>query len=132
MVNERSLYLKYALTHWSSTRYTAFLAESMFSAKRNWLDAEQLKKGWKSCFSNYGLIVLAFAVDPDKFVEFLTSPVGESFAVGYLNERWQSIVARANTKTRSRPTEREIQRLKEAGKLADQKLKEYESRQGGH
>ena len=108
-----------------------YFSEDMFSVERNWLDAGQLRKGWKRCFNDSGLLVLAFAIQPTKFLEFLTGAVGKAFAANYLNERWQSIVTHANEEKKKWPTEEEIQRLKKAGRLADEKIKQYQRRTGG-
>lgn len=74
--------LRYAIS-------TGALSTDVYS--KHQLDVRLLKKGWKGCFSNTKLVILAFAFSPQEFLEFLTTPPGKSLAEIRLDKNWDEI-----------------------------------------
>ena len=52
--------------------------------------------GGKRCFKNKELLILAQAINPVKFLNFLEDPIGKALATRHLKKQWNSILDRTN------------------------------------
>jgi hypothetical protein len=77
------------------------LVSSEVYSKENGLDKKMLREGWQRCFGNTRLLVLAYAVSPPDFLDYLMSPHGNSWATNFLEKKWDSIMNEAARRPRS-------------------------------
>jgi len=77
------------------------LISSEVYSKENGLDKKMLREGWERCFGNTRLLVLAYAMSPPDFLEYLMSPHGTSWATNVLDKKWDSIMNEVAKKPRS-------------------------------
>ena len=94
---ESGYWLKDILEH--MLRYK--LVSSEVYSKENGLDKKMLREGWERCFGNTRLLVLAYAVSPPDFLEYLMSPHGTSWATHFLEKKWDSIMNEIAKRPRS-------------------------------
>ena len=94
---ERGYWLKDILAY--MIRYD--LISSEVYSKQNGLDRKMLREGWKRCFGNTRLLVLAYAVSPPDFLEYMMSPHGNSWATNFLDKKWDSIMNKVKKRPRS-------------------------------
>jgi len=77
------------------------LISSEVYSKENGLDKKMLREGWERCFGNTRLLVLAYAVSPPDFLEYLMSRHGASWVTKVLEKRWDSIMGEVAKRPRS-------------------------------
>jgi len=70
-------------------------------SKGNGIDKRLLREGWERCFGNTRLLLLAYAISPPDFLEYLMSRHGASWATNVLEKKWDSIMNEVAKRRRS-------------------------------
>jgi hypothetical protein len=70
-------------------------------SKENGLDKKMLREGWERCFENTRLLVLACAISPPDFLEYMMSRHGTSWVTNVLEKKWDSIMNEVAKRPRS-------------------------------
>jgi hypothetical protein len=68
------------------------LISSEVYSKENGINKKMLREGWESCFRNTRLLLLAYAISPPDFLEYMMSRHGISWATNILEKKWDSIM----------------------------------------
>jgi hypothetical protein len=69
-----------------------------FYSKKKGIDVNLLKDGWNKCFGETELLVFSAAIDPRKFLQFLTSHTGKALANNHLSDSWGHVLEEARKK----------------------------------
>jgi hypothetical protein len=73
------------------------LSPNQCSDAQDLLHSDALRKAWKKFFGECDLFVFSVAVNPLKFLEFLTTHPTRAYAANYLQTRLGTIVERAES-----------------------------------
>ena len=71
-------------------RYNLF-SNGVYS-KENGLDRRTLRESWERCFGNTRLLVLACAISPPDFLDYMMSRHGNRWTACFLEKKWDSII----------------------------------------
>lgn len=95
---------------------TGCMPTGFYDSRKNAIRLDQLRKGWDNYFRDTKLIVLAFAIEPRKLLQFVESPTGRELALEMLGTRWPTIEKGAKKKLELRASLEKIRRRREADK----------------
>jgi hypothetical protein len=70
---------------------SGYMSVGVYDHGKKSINLEQLRKGWNDYFEDTKLIVIAFAIDPPRLLEFVQSPIGRGLTTNMLANSWPSI-----------------------------------------
>jgi hypothetical protein len=56
------------------------------------MNVKLLKRGWRACFGDSKLFIVAFAFSPPHFLDYLTTPAGQKWLTRHLTSNWNSVL----------------------------------------